>query len=136
MRSHELWRPSRGRAWRWLAGIDPWTPRPLDYVLAASLFLVVALLHVGGRYLAVQMDRRIFRYEERRASLREGNDVLAARVNALGNRARIMDIARTSLGMKTPAAEAYGLIYYVPGSDVRTARVPWSWSRRRATSRR
>ena len=135
MRPHVMWRPSRGRTWRWVAGIDLWAPRPVDYVLAASFFLLLALLYVGGRHFAVQMDRRIFQLEERRASLREGNDVLAARVNALGNRARVAGIARASYGMTTPQAGAYGLIYYVPEGDVRSARISW-WPAGRPQSRR
>jgi hypothetical protein len=83
----------------------------------------------------VQLDRRIFQLEERRAGLRESNDVLAARVNALGNRARVSQLARTELGMTTPKADAYGLIYYVPEGGVRAARIAW-WPRRGAGSRR
>jgi cell division protein FtsL len=107
----------------------------VDYLVAASCFLALALLYVGGRHFAVQLDRRIFQLEERRAGLRESNDVLAARVNALGNRARVSQLARTELGMTTPKADAYGLIYYVPEGDVRAARIAW-WPRRGAGSRR
>jgi hypothetical protein len=109
-----LRRPRRARWRRWVDGIDPWMPRPLDYVAAAALFLGLALLYVGQRSYAVQLDRRIFRLEERRVALRDRNDVLAARATSLADRDRIVSIAQRDLGMVVPAADAFAYVYYVP----------------------
>lgn len=109
-----LRRPRRPRWRRWVDGIDPWMPRPVDYVAAAALFLALALVYVGQRSYAVQQNRRIFRLEERLVSLRDRNDVLAARATSLADRARIVSIAQRDLGMVAPAPDAFAYVYYVP----------------------
>lgn len=126
-RRSSWWRSSRRRRsrWRrWAEGIDPWMPRPADYVVASLVFLGLALLHVGARSYAVQLQREVFRLEERLASLRDGNDVLAARANTLVNRARIVTLAREELGMVVPKPDAFVLVYYVPENDAPPLRGP------------
>ena len=95
-------------------GIDPCSPRPVDYVVAAALFLGLALLYVGEHSYAVQLNRRIIRLEERLVGLRDSGDILAARATALADRARVMSDAQRDLGMVVPAPEAFAYIYYVP----------------------
>jgi hypothetical protein len=105
-------------------GIDPWMPRPLDYVVEAAIFLGLALLYVGERSYAVQLNRRVFRLEERRIALRDRGDVLAARATTLANRARVVAIAQRELGMVVPGPEAFAYVYYVP-SQARGVRARW-----------
>jgi cell division protein FtsL len=99
---------------RWAEGLDPWHPRPIDYVLFAALSLVLALVWVGERTWAVQLNRRMFRLEERAASLREANAILAASANALADRGRVSSLARRELGMIVPDSESFRTIFYVP----------------------
>ena len=108
-------RRSKRRRWRrWMDGIDPWMPRPVDYLAAAALFLGLSRLYVGERSYAVELARGIFRLEERRASLRDRGDVLASRATALGDRDRVMCIAARELGMVVPGPDAFVHVYYVP----------------------
>src|SRR6188474_1359821 len=77
-RTRYLRRPRRSRLRRWAEGLDPWHPRPIDYVLFAAITLILALVWVGERTWAVQLNRRLFRLEERATSLHESNAILAA----------------------------------------------------------
>lgn len=113
-RTRYLRRPRRSRWQRWAEGLDPWHPRPGDYVVAALVFLALALFVVGERTLAVQLNRRLFRLEERVTTLRDECDVLAARANALADRGRIAARAQRELGMTFPEADAFRYIDYVP----------------------
>jgi cell division protein FtsB len=115
-RMRYLRRRKRRRWQRWVDGIDPWSPRPVDYVIAAALFLCLALLYIGERSYAVQLNRRSIRLEERLVGLRDSGDVLAARATALADRARVMALAQRELGMVVPGPEAFAYIYYVPSN--------------------
>jgi hypothetical protein len=120
-RMRTLRRPRRRRWRRWAEGFDPWHPRPGDYVVAALLFLALALVYIGERTYAVQLNRRIFQLEERVASLRDGEAVLATRANTLADRGRIMTRAERELGLEVPAPGAFSYIYYVPPAGGREA---------------
>jgi len=99
---------------RWAEGLDPWHPRPGDYVLFAAIALILALVWVGERTWAVQLNRRMFRLEERAASLRESNAIAAAAANTLADRGRVGSLARRELGMIVPDSESFRTIFYVP----------------------
>lgn len=113
-RTRYLRRPRRTRWQRWAEGLDPWHPRPIDTVLFVVAFLVLALVYVGERTWAVQLNRRMFLLEERAASLREANAVLASRANTLADRGRIVGRARRELGMVVPNSESFHYIDFVP----------------------
>jgi hypothetical protein len=113
-RARYLRRPRRTRFQRWAEGIDPWHPRPGDYLVFALAFLILALAYVGERTYALQLNRRMFLLEERLASRREANAVLAARVNTLADRGRITTLAQRDLGMVVPNSESFRYIYFVP----------------------
>jgi hypothetical protein len=126
-RTRYLRRPRRTRWRRWAEGLDPWHPRPIDYVFFAAACLLLALVYVGERTWAVQLNRRMFQLEERATSLREGNAALAARANTLADRGRVGGRARRELGMVVPNTDSYRIIYYVPRDGTapsRTARPP------------
>jgi len=108
-----LRRRRRPRWRRWAERLDPWSPRPADYVVASGLCLGLSLAYLAERSYAVELDRRIFRLEERCGSLAEAGDVLAARATALADRARIVSIAQRELGMVVPGPEAFVRIDYV-----------------------
>jgi len=127
-RARYLRRPRRTRWQRWADGLDPWHPRPGDYVVFALAFLVLALAYVGERTYALHLNRRMFLLEERLASRREANAVLAAHVNALADRGRITTLAQRELGMVVPNSESFRYIYFVPSTG---SPVP---ARRRAAS--
>jgi hypothetical protein len=116
-----LRRPRRRRWRRWAEGFDPWHPRPGDYVVAAIVFLALALLYIGERTYAVQLNRRIFQLEERVAGLRDGEAVLATQANTLADRGRVMRRAEHELGLVVPAPGAFSYIYYVPPEGGREA---------------
>ncbi len=109
----------RRRLRRWADEFDPWTPRPGDYVLFSLLFLAAALLYVGERSYAVQLNRRIFQLEERAASLQTQVDVLVGEAVALADRRRVVTHARDELGMCLPGANDVEYVYYVPDADTR-----------------
>jgi cell division protein FtsL len=115
-RTRYLRRPRRTRWQRWAEGIDPWHPRPGDFVVFALAFLVLALAYVGERTYALHLNRRMFLLEERLASRREANAVLAARVNMLADRGRITTLAQRDLGMVVPNSESFRYIYFVPSA--------------------
>lgn len=106
----------RRRLQRWGDEFDPWTPRPGDYVLGSLLFLGAALLYVGERSYAVQLNRRIFQLEERAGTLKTEVDVLVAEAVALADRRRIVSRAQDELGMVLPSAADVEYVYYVPGA--------------------
>lgn len=108
----------RRRLQRWADEFDPWTPRPGDYVLGSLLFLGAALLYVGERSYAVQLNRRIFQLEERAGTLKTEVDVLVAEAVALADRRRIVRRAQDELGMILPSAADVEYVYYVPDSAV------------------
>ncbi|MFQ5599852.1 MAG: hypothetical protein ACE5G2_04775, partial [Candidatus Krumholzibacteriia bacterium] len=113
LRRREMHRFVHAR-WRcWAEELDPWSPRPVDYVVAAVLFLLLALVYVGERTDAVQLNRRLFRLEERRAGLQSEVDVLAADATALADRQRIVSMAGEQLGMTVPDPDAIEHVYYV-----------------------
>ena len=120
-RLRTLRRPRRRRWQRWAEGYDPWHPRPGDYVVAALVFLTLALVYVGERTYAVHLNRRIFQLDERVASLRNGEAVLATRANTLADRARVMTRAERELGLAVPKPGAFSYIYYVPPEGGREA---------------
>jgi cell division protein FtsL len=113
---------------RWAEGLDPWHPRPIDYVLFAAITLILALVWVGERTWAVQLNRRLFRLEERATSLHESNAILAASANTLADRGRVSSVARRELGMIVPDSESFRTIFYVPrrgeGSKDRSTPAP------------
>ena len=114
-------RPRRRRWQRWIEGLDPWHPRPGDYVVAALVFLVLALLYVGERTYAVQLNRDVFKFEERVVALRDAESLLAARANSLADRSRVMALAERQLGLVAPSGDAFAYIYYVPPDRGREA---------------
>jgi len=120
-RTRYLRRPRRRRWRRWLEGLDPWQPRPGDYIVASLVFLVLALLYVGERTYAVQLNRRVFQLEERVVALRDGEAMLVSRANTLADRSRVMSLAERDLGLVSPSGEAFGYIYYVPPQGGREA---------------
>jgi hypothetical protein len=105
-RTRYLRRPRRTRWQRWAEGLDPWHPRPADYVLFVFAFLVVALAWVGVR--------RLFTLEERSVALRETDAALAARANALTDRAHLTERAQRELGMVVPKGGDFQAIAYLP----------------------
>ena len=111
-----LRRQPRRRWRRWVEGLDPWSPRPIDYVCAAVVCLGLALAYVGERSYAVHLNRRIFRLEERLGGLTTNRDLLAVRATALADRARIVALAQRELGMVVPGPRAFAFVYYVPES--------------------
>jgi hypothetical protein len=113
-RTRYLRRPRRGRLQRWAEGLDPWHPRPIDIVFFAGGFLVVALAWVGVRTAAVQLNRRLFRLEERALALAESEAVLGARVNALADRGRVVERAERELGMVVPKPEDFRHLAVLP----------------------
>lgn len=115
-------RRTRRRRWqRWAEGLDPWHPRPGDYVVATAVFLVLALLYVGERTYAVQLNRHVFKLEERVVALRDAEAVLATRANTLADRTRVMNLAERDLGLVVPSGESFAYIYYVPAESGREA---------------
>ncbi len=123
-RTRYLRRPRRTRWQRWAEGIDPWHPRPGDYLVFALAFLLLALVYVGERTYALHLNRRMFLLEERLASRREANAVLAARVNALADRARITTLAMRDLGMVVPDSKSFRYIYFVPSAGTGVPALP------------
>jgi hypothetical protein len=120
-RMGRLRRGRRRRVRRWAEGFDPWHPRPGDYVVAALLFLALALAYIGERAYAVHLNRRVFQLEDRVASLRDAEAVLATRANVLADRGRVMRRAERELGLEVPAPGAFSYIYYVPPEGGREA---------------
>ena len=122
MREMRTMRRARRRRWqRWAEGFDPWHPRPGDYVVAAGIFLALALAYIGERTYAVHLNQRVFQLEERVAALRDGEAVLATRANVLADRGRIMTRAERELGLEVPKPGAFSYIYYVPPEGGREA---------------
>jgi cell division protein FtsL len=120
-----LHRRPRPRWRRWVDRLDPWSPRPVDYVIAAGVCLALALAYIAERSYAVEQTRRIFRLEERLGSLGEEGDALAARATALADRSRIVSLAQRELGMVVPGPEAFAYIYYVPDEAGGSRRTRW-----------
>jgi cell division protein FtsB len=121
------WRRTRRNRWqRWAEGIDPWHPRPADYLLFAVAFLVVSLAWVGARTAAVQLNRRLFALEERAVALREANAALAARATALADRTQVGERARRELGMVVPKPGDFRTIAYVRSAGPAAGPAPLS----------
>lgn len=116
------WRRARPRplvGWRrWADELDPWSPRPSDHLTLALLFLLFCLLYVGERNHAVQLNRDLFRLQERVATLECSTELLAASATELAGRERILNLARRN-GMVVPPASAVRVIYFVPENSSR-----------------
>jgi hypothetical protein len=106
-------RVSAARWRRWADELDPWSPRASDYMVAVAALLLLCLLYVGERNYAVQLNRRLFRLQERAATLEASTEILATRATELAGRVRITRLTR-DYGMVVPPAEAVRYIYYVP----------------------
>jgi hypothetical protein len=117
-RMRYLRRPRRARWRRWADRVDLYHPRPIDYVMIAAAFLVLSLLWIGERTYAVQLNRRVFQLEEKQLGLRQTGATLAARVNALAERGRVVERAERDLGMVVPKPGAFQVIAYVPRRGV------------------
>ena len=101
---------------RWADELDPWSPRSSDYTVIVAGLLLLCLLYVGERNYAVQLNRRLFRLQERAATLEASTEILATRATELAGRERITRLAG-DYGMLVPPAEAVRYVYYVPEPD-------------------
>jgi hypothetical protein len=104
---------------RWADELDPWSPRSSDYMVIVAALLLLCLLYVGERNYAVQLNRRLFRLQERAATLEASTEMLATRATELAGRDRIARLAR-DYGMLLPPADAVRYVYYVPEQDARS----------------
>jgi len=108
------------RVWPRLC-VDPCSPRPVDYLLAAVSVLALALLYIVERNFDTDLERSIFTLREIQAQLRNETALLAMEATKFGNREHVVSYAVNQLGMLEPNPEDIEYILFVPSSEQREA---------------